>query len=236
MKTGDFFKKFLSIRLWSNIAAMILVVILLCAGIKMGIDKYTRHGEEIIIPNVRHRSFADAESMLLDKGLKVVVSDTGYVRNMPPDYILEQNPEPGMAVKNGRVVYLIINSAHSPVLTLPDIIDNNSYREARAKLVAMGFNVGAPQYVKGEKDWVYGVKCKGRNIQNGQKVSVDDILVIQVGDGIRDDDDFMYGDDNSFYNDSLGRSKKEEHMDGIYYDEGAGGNAADEFEVVSGPE
>lgn len=237
MKTGEFFKKFLSVRLWGNIAAMIMVVVLLCVGVKFGIDKYTRHGEEVVVPDVRRRTFADAETMLLDKGLKVEVSDTGYVRNLPPDCILEQNPEPGIAVKSGRVIHLIINSAHSPVLTLPDIIDNNSYREARAKLVAMGFTVGPPQYVKGEKDWVYGVKCKGMNIQNRQKVSVEDVLIIQVGDGMRDyEDDLMYGDEDFFGSDSLRHPGKGTHMEGVYPDDGAGGSDIDEFEVVNGPE
>lgn len=237
METGDFFKKFLSMRLWGNVAAMVLVVVLLGVGVKFGIDRYTRHGEEISVPDVRHKSFSDAEGILLEKGLKVVVSDTGYIRNMPPDYILEQSPEPGKAVKNGRIVYLIINSAHSPMLTLPDIIDNNSYREARAKLIAMGFKVGSPEYVKGEKDWVYGVKSKGRNLQNGQKVSVDDILVIQVGDGMRDaGDSVIYTYDDVLYGDSLGYQERGGHMEGIYEDTGEGVGGNDDFEVVDGPE
>jgi len=237
MKTGDFFRKFLSMRLWGNIAAMVLVVVLLCAGVKFGIDRYTRHGEEIVVPDVRHRPFSDADKILLEKGLKVVVSDTGYVRTLPPDHILEQSPEPGRAVKYGRVIYLIINSAHSPMLTLPDIIDNNSYREARAKLIAMGFKVGSPQYVKGEKDWVYGVRCGGKNIQNGQKVSVEDVLIIQVGDGMRDvGDSSVYVYDDMTYGDSLGHYGREEHLEGIFEDDGETGGGGDDFEVVNGPE
>ena len=91
MKTGDFFKKCLSMRVWGNMAAMAVVVVLLVAGVKFGIDRYTRHGEEIAIPDVRRKTFADAENMLLEKGLKVVISDTGYVRSLPPDCILEQS-------------------------------------------------------------------------------------------------------------------------------------------------
>lgn len=237
MKTGDFFKKCLSMRVWGNMAAMAMVVVLLVAGVKFGIDRYTRHGEEIAIPDVRRKTFADAENMLLEKGLKVVISDTGYVRSLPPDCILEQSPEPGKAVKTGRVIYLIINSAHSPMLTLPDIIDNNSYREARAKLIAMGFKVGSPQYVRGEKDWVYGVKCKGRNLSNGDKVSVEDMLVIQVGDGMRDmNDSLIYTDGGFFYEDSLTHREHGGHMEGIYEDDGAGSGEGDDFEVVDGPE
>lgn len=123
------------------------------------------------------------------------------------------------------------------MLTLPDIIDNNSYREARAKLIAMGFKVGSPQYVRGEKDWVYGVKCKGRNISNGDKVSVEDILVIQVGDGMRDmNDSLIYTDSDFFYGDSLTHRERGVHMEGIYEDDGSGSGEGDDFEVVDGPE
>ena len=63
---------------------MFLVVVLLCWGVKMGIDIYTHHGEKIKIPDVRHKLFADAEHILNDRGLQIVVSDTGYVKTLPP--------------------------------------------------------------------------------------------------------------------------------------------------------
>ena len=155
MKTKDFFRKFFSLRLWLNLAAMLLVVVLLCLGVKIGIDMYTHHGEVINVPDIRHKQFSDAEHILEASNLKIVVSDTGYVKTLSPDCILEQSPEPGKGVKSGRVIYVVINSSHSPMLTIPDIVDNCSYREARAKLMAMGFKVGPTEYIPGEKDWVY---------------------------------------------------------------------------------
>ena len=34
---------------------------------------------------------------------------------------------------------------HSPRITIPDVIDNSSLREAMAKLTAMGFKLGSPE-------------------------------------------------------------------------------------------
>ena len=79
MTSSEFINKFKSKYLWGNLAAMVLVVVLLCVGVRYGIDLYTHHGEAISIPDVRHKSFADAERILKDAGLPVVVSDTGYV-------------------------------------------------------------------------------------------------------------------------------------------------------------
>ena len=69
---------------------------------------------------------------------------------------------------------------------MPDVIDNSSLREAMAKLTAMGFKLTQPEYIDGEKDWVYGLTVKGRHVVAGDKVSVNDYITIQVGNGQRD--------------------------------------------------
>ncbi len=186
MTLSEFVNKFKSRYLWGNLTAMFLVVVLLCVGVKFGIDIYTHHGEAIPIPDVRHKSFDDAERILRNAGLQIEVSDTGFVKTLPPDCILEQSPGAGETVKSGRVVYVTINSVHTPTLTVPDVIDNSSLREAMAKLTAMGFKLGTPEYVPGEADWVYGILVKGRHVVAGDKVAIDDVLTIQVGNGQRD--------------------------------------------------
>lgn len=237
MKTKDFFGKIFSLRLWVNLLSMLLVVVLLCWGVKIGIDMYTHHGEKIKIPDVRHKLFADAEHILNDKGLLVVVSDTGYVKTLPPDCILEQSPEGGKEVKSGRVVYVVINSSSSPMLTIPDIIDNCSYREARAKLMAMGFKVGPTEFIPGEKDWVYGLTSKGKSLHNGQKVSVNAVLVLQVGDGMRDmNDSIIYADPDYYYEEGSDSTMLHDMAEPGVQAVTSSDGAVDEFEVVTGPE
>ena len=186
MNPSEFFGKFTSRYFWGNICAMAIVVVVACAGVKYGLDVYTHHGESISVPDVRRKSFADAQYLLEDAGMQVVVSDMGYVRNLPPDCILEQSPEPGTNVKSGHIIYLIVNASHTPTITVPDVIDNSSLREAMAKLTAMGFKLTQPEYIDGEKDWVYGLTVKGRHVVAGDKVSVNDYITIQVGNGQRD--------------------------------------------------
>ena len=189
MKSSDFFGKFKSSYLWGNILAMALVVLIIIIGIKYALDIYTRHGEAIPVPDIRHKSQADAERLLQDQGLAMMVTDTGYVKTLPANYILEQIPVAGEKVKSGHVVYVIINSGNTPTITLPDIIDNSSLREAIAKLKAMGFKVGPPKYITGEKDWVYGVTVRGKNVATGDKIPVDATVIVLAGNGERDADD-----------------------------------------------
>lgn len=216
MKPSEFIRRCRSGYLWGNIAAMIVVGVLLLLGVKWGIDAYTHHGERVEVPDVRHKTFADARHILEMRGFVVTVSDTGYVRKLPPDCILKQDPVAGTFMKTGREVSLIINASHAPTLALPDIVDNSSLREAIFTLRAMGFTVGAPEYVSGEKDWVYGITSRGRHLVAGDRVSVDDMLIIQAGSGMRDEADSVeYIDADEFATEDNGE--------------------IDEFQVVEGP-
>lgn len=195
MKMKDFAGKFKSLYLWGNLAAMAVVVIAAVMLLKYGLAAYTHHGESIEVPDVRHKICANAKAQLEMLRLKVVTSDTGYVKSLPPDCVLEQTPAPGTNVKSGHVIYLIVNALHSPLLTIPDLIDNSSLREATARLSAMGFKLGEPQLVAGEKDWVYGIIVDGRHVVTGQKISVEKTLVIEVGDGqLGEEDSITYID------------------------------------------
>ena len=189
MTPSEFIGKFKSKYLWYNLAAMFVVVIILCTAVWFGLNIYTHHGESIIVPNLKHKSFDEAKEILDHLGIEAVVGDTGYVKALKPDCVLEQSIAPGERVKSGHVIYLVINSSHTPTLSLPDVIDNSSLREAMAKLSAMGFKLGQPKFIPGEKDWVYGITANGRNVNAGDKISIEDVLVIVAGNGRLSEED-----------------------------------------------
>ena len=185
MKPSEFFGKFTTVYLWGNLIAMAGVVLLCIFGVKYGLELYTYHGQSIEVPNLKMKSYEEAERTLRHLGLQVVVTDTGYVKTLPVNCILEQTPKAGERVKKGRVVDLTSNAGRSPMISIPDVIDNSSLREAMAKLTSLGFKLAPPEQVSGEKDWVYGIKANGVNVVTGQKVSVDLPLTILVGNGMR---------------------------------------------------
>ena len=71
MTANEFFRKLMSGKFWANIGAMLIVVVLLCLGVKFGLDLYTHHGEEIVVPDVKHKVFSDAEQLLSNRGKHV---------------------------------------------------------------------------------------------------------------------------------------------------------------------
>ena len=173
MTAREFFHKFNSTYIWGNILAIVILVSMLCIGVRFGLDYYTLHGESIVVPNVIHKQYDEAVDIMGKVGLTIEVTDTGYVKELPPDCILEQSPVGGKRIKSTHVVYVTINAASAPSLVIPDIIDNNSLREAQAQLLSMGFKVGEPEYIPGEKDWIYGILVKGKHVQAGDRVPSD---------------------------------------------------------------
>ncbi|SHM43654.1 PASTA domain-containing protein [Xylanibacter ruminicola] len=183
MKTKEFFGKFCSKFLIWNLIAMALVVILLIVGVNYGLDWYTHHGESIRVPNIEGMRIDKARETMEECGLEIVVTDSGYNRRLPADCVLTQSPGAGLTVKSGHTIYVTINSSNSPSVAIPDVVDNSSYREAEAKLISLGFKVLPPQYVTGEKDWVYGVSCNGRKVSTGERISIEQPLTLLVGSG-----------------------------------------------------
>lgn len=188
MQTRTFIRKLCSRYIWLNLALMAALMMLLVLLLGWAAAVYTHHGEEISVPDICNKKFPDAENLLEAAGLTIVVSDTSYNRHLPPDCILQQSPDPGQKVKSGRVVYVTINASTKPTLIMPDIVDNSSLREAMAKLRILGFKVGEPQYVAGEKDWVYGAISRGQRLSTGDKVSIDAMVTLLVGNGMVGDD------------------------------------------------
>ena len=183
MNAKEFFGKMGSLYLWGNLLAMALVVVLLCFGVKYGLEYYTHHGEGIVVPKVQGMTYNKARLLLEQEGLIILVSDSGYNKTLPADCILAQTPGNGTKVKQGHIIYVTVNSPSSPSFTIPDIVDNSSYREAEAKLMAIGFKLLPPQYVMGEKDWVYGILCRGRRVSTGDQVSIETPLTLMIGNG-----------------------------------------------------
>ena len=162
---------------------MVVVALLLGIIVFKGLDVYTHHGEEVIVPDVKGMMPNQAEKMFRDRGLIAKVVTTSYRKDMPSGCILELTPESGEKVKKGRIIFLTINSIDAPLREVPDVTENSSAREAEAQLLTAGFHLTPNQLVKGELDWVYGVLYNGRRIMTGEKIPVGSILTLQIGNG-----------------------------------------------------
>ena len=178
----DFFSFKNNRAFWLNLIAMPVVVIAVILGVLHWLDVYTHHGESIIVPNVNGLPIKEAQNEFSKKNLRVEIVDSNYVKGILAGAVLEQKPAAGSKVKIGRTIYLTINTGEAPKVTIPDIIDNSSFRQAEARLRALGFKLTEPEYIEGEKDWIYGVKYNGKELTSGEKIPREAVLTLCVGD------------------------------------------------------
>ena len=183
MTIKEFFSFKTNKYFWVNIVVMIVAVVLIVFGVMKWLDVYTRHGEAVVVPDVKGMTVEEASKMFRNHGLVCVVSDSNYVKNKAAGIVLDVNPGAGQKVKEGRTIYLTINTLSIPLRAIPDVADNSSMRQAQARLRAAGCKLSENEHIAGEKDWVYGVKYKGRTLTNGEKVPVGATLTLIVGDG-----------------------------------------------------
>ena len=122
-KTNKFF--------WVNIIAMIVVVVVMIFGVLKWLDIHTHHGETVAVPDVKGMTVDEAAKMFRNHGLVYVISDTKYVKDKAAGIILELKPGVGEKVKEGRTVYLTVNTLDVPLRAIPDVADNSSLPSLR---------------------------------------------------------------------------------------------------------
>ena len=179
----SFWKKCVSpIVLW-NVGGMLFFVAAVLIGTAVWLNRYTRHGESVTVPEVEGMQVTYAADKLQELGLNAVVVDSSYNESIAPGEIIDQFPHAGNNVKKGRDIRLTINSLYAPLLAIPDLADNCSRRQAELKLQAMGFKNVTVETIPGELDWVYEIQSGHRTLTVGQRVRTDARITIIVGDG-----------------------------------------------------
>lgn len=187
MTVKEFYQRITGRYLWGNFLAMLLTLVVVIVGVFVFLNFYTHHGETIAVPDLRGQRTEVAMRKLEALGMRGEVVDTGYNPRELADVILDQDLEPGYQVKVNRLIRLTVNAASPRPVTLPDIADNCSLREAKMRLEILGFRLTPIRRIRGDLDWVYAVEARGKEVRKGDKLNVNIPLTLVVGDGAEDE-------------------------------------------------
>lgn len=166
-----------------NLLIMAVLALILILVTFRWMKSYTRHGEYIAVPDVSGMYEEEAGQALAAVGLKYEVLDYKYDKLMVEGGVIEQKPKPGAYVKDGRKIYLTLNSGKVPLKAVPDVADNSSLRAAESKLQAAGFKLGRTVYINGDLNWVYEIRYQGLSIEAGTEIPEGSLLTIVAGNG-----------------------------------------------------
>lgn len=166
------------------IASLIVIWLLL-----LFLNRWTLHGVEDVIPDVKGQNITQATALLKENGMAVEISDSIYDSTFPPGTVVEQNPHPMSRVKPGRTVYVTIVAYSPKMVTVPELA-NVSLRQGMSMLQGLGFKKIEVRRVSSEyKDLVLGVRFNGLELRAGQKIPVSATITLEVGQGYEEEDE-----------------------------------------------
>jgi len=191
------FKKLVNNIYVKNLFLMAVLLVIIIFAILLWLNSYTRHNQSITVPSLKGLQVDEAKAILHSAKLNCEVVDSIYEKRGVPGSILEQIPIENSKVKEGRIVYFIVQARSEQLVTIPDLEDY-SQRQAEALLNALGFNsiqiVEVPSEYKGI---VMSVKYKGVTVSAGQKIPKGSALSMEVGSGgiVSSDSDSLYNEE-----------------------------------------
>ena len=184
MGKKNIFDKSDAIFLGINILLAIVVVVIILVSLIAYLKSYTQHGVEVEVSNVRGLAKEDAEAVLDQQGLRLVVIDSTYSEKVPFGTIVEQDPMPDSHAKLGRAVYVTVNASGKQQIPMPNLQDM-SYRQAETTLRGLGLIVDTIYDYEPSafRDLVLDVKAHGQSVQPGEKIAVGTKVRLVVGFG-----------------------------------------------------
>lgn len=150
---------------WANL----LLVIAICLAVYWlffaSLGWITGHGKEKVIPNLAGKSVKEAVSALNNLGFDVDIDST-FDPSKQPLAVIQQQPEAGMTVKNGRTIFLLVNKSGAPKIPMPNLV-NLSFRSAlillQSNKLIMGDTIYRPDIANGS--------VLAQQYQTGQDIS-----------------------------------------------------------------
>lgn len=176
IKSKSFFKQ---------LGIAVLGIALLVFLLQWWLGITTNHDQKIEVPNLAKLSLTNVEIKLNELNLGYVVIDSAtYNPNYPKKAVLEQNPEAGDFVKEGRKIYLTLNPSKYRDVEIPDL-NGRTRRQATTHLRSIGFKVGKDvTWVRDlGKDVVRGLKHNGNTILPKTKLPKQSTIDLILGDG-----------------------------------------------------
>ena len=128
----------------------------------------------------------DAFKLLEKEGFEVIITDSAYTQGTPMYTVKKQLPDAGATVKVNRTVFLNINPATLPLVTMPKL-EGLSYRFALNKLekdnLVLGDTTMRADFMKGS---VLEQLYNGKRVESGTKLRWGSKIDLIVGAGLQE--------------------------------------------------
>ena len=168
-----------------QIAIAIVGLFVFVFGLKYWLGVATNHDQKIQVPNLEKLTLAEVARKLKELDLDYKIIDSAsFNPTFPKKSVIEQTPEAGDFVKEKRKIYLTLNPSKYRDVTMPDL-NGKTKRQASSQLRAMDIHVSTNFTFVNDigKDVVRGIRFKGNIVNEGDKLPLNSIVDLVLGDG-----------------------------------------------------
>ncbi|MHA7877519.1 MAG: PASTA domain-containing protein [Bacteroidota bacterium] len=169
-----------------HLGLMVLVLNgILLLFFKFLLPALTHHGQFITVPNLKGITLEEVDAYLTQRNLRFeVTQEFAYAPEYPPMAVLQQYPKAGAHVKEGRKIYLTLNTQTPPKVKMPHLVDG-SIRNAHVRLKSQGLRLGNVTYVPDvAQNAVLEQWYQGKEIPAGTSIIVGAKIDLVVGAGL----------------------------------------------------
>ena len=182
----SWFKFFFSSTFIKHISIITFSVLLILFLVMQVLKVFTNHNNTIILEDYSGVSIDSIASILEKQNLRYVIIDSIYNDKKEPGSIIEQDPKPGIHVKENRRVYFTSVAKKKKQVALPHLIDL-TLRRAIVKLNSIGLEVGELTYIPDmAKNAVLEQKIGGKKVESGLVIPVGSKVDLVLGNGLSD--------------------------------------------------
>jgi len=169
----------------ANFLIMIGICILIYWIFFGSLSLITRHNDVKTVPNFIGMKVDSAIAMLEKQGFDIKI-DSIFDKTKGLHEVVDQQPEVGARVKSGRIIFLTVNKANPPIVTLPNLI-GKSYRTIDVELMKVNLVVGDTTEVYDiAVGTVLAMKINGQEVKAGTKVPEGTSIDLVVSKGLGD--------------------------------------------------
>jgi beta-lactam-binding protein with PASTA domain len=169
-----------------NFGLAIVFFIIVFVILNFALKVYTNHGESVTVPTVVGMQVDEAIALIEESDFEYEIIDTVFDDKYDKGAIVEQNPVAEALVKEGRKIYLIVNSNNDELISMPQLV-GFSMRQVQSMMETYGLTIGGLRYVP---DIAVNVVIKqmydGDDIEPGTKIKKGTTIDLVLGLGISD--------------------------------------------------
>lgn len=164
------------------IFSIIILVVLFSFGFfatNILLKIFTRHGDEVMVPDLIGKNFKEARNDLIKYGLYIEKTGEDFSNEILKGYIISQKPSPNIHIKKGKTIKVIVSKGKA--MTEVPILDNLTITEAKIRLQNVKLQLGKVSYAYsndiGKNKVIYSQPIAGAKVAKNSMVE----LIISLG-------------------------------------------------------